>query len=143
MVKKCTEPVKEDEILHVWLVDDHDGVRQSLAAMLGLEPRLNCARQFSSANELLLALQIQAPDVVLLDVQMPGISGVDAIAPIKKLAPLTSVLMLTSFADHASKEQSLAAGASDYLLKTDSLGEICAAIFAAKQGEGSIRTSNG
>ena len=123
---------KAADLLRVWLVDDHDGFRQPLAKLLNLEPGVECARHFSSAEAALLALQEQSPDVILLDVEMPGMSGVEALQPIKRLAPSTSVLMLTALASKEVKERSLAAGAVDFVFKDFTPKEIVAAIRATR-----------
>ena len=119
--------------LRIWLVDDQDGFRQPLAKLLNLQPGVECARHFCSAAAVLLALQEQSPDAILLDVEMPIMSGVEAIQPIKKLSPSTTVLMLTTFFDNGIKEQSLANGATDFLLKHYPLDQIVAAVRAAKR----------
>ncbi len=119
--------------LRIWLVDDREGFRQPLARLLNLEPGVECARHFSSAEAALLALREQSPDAILLDVEMPMMNGVEAIQPIKKLAPATAVLMLTTFLDEEAREKSLANGAADFLLKHFSTDEIVAAVRAATQ----------
>jgi len=120
-------------VLRIWLVDDHDSFRELMAKLLNMEPGMECRHHFPSAESVLLVLREQAPDVILLDVEMPGMNGVEAIQAIKKLAPLTTVLMLTTFSDHGVKEQCLATGAASYLLKHHPPAEIVAAIRAAKQ----------
>ena len=118
--------------LCIWLVDDDLSCCEHLTQLLSAEPRVNCARSFSSASSLLATLgQESPPDAILLDVQMPVMNGIEAIRPIKSLAPSTAVLMLTTFLDHRLKEQSLAAGAADFLLKRNSPAQIVAAIRAA------------
>ena len=118
--------------LCIWLVDDDLSCCEQVARLLNAEPRVNCSRSFSSASALLATLgQEPPPDAILLDVQMPVMNGIEAIRPIKNLAPATRVLMLTSFLDHRLKEQSLAAGAADFLLKRNSPAQIIAAIRAA------------
>ena len=119
--------------LCIWLVDDHDAFRQPMAQLLNLEPGVECARDFSSAEAVLLALREQSPDAILLDVEMPKMGGVQAIQPIKKLAPTTAVLMLTTFLDEEARGKSLANGAADFLPKHFTTDEIVAAIRAAKQ----------
>jgi DNA-binding NarL/FixJ family response regulator len=120
-------------VLRIWLVDDHDSFRELMAKLLNMEPGVKCPRHFPSAESVLLALREQTPDVILLDVEMPGMNGVEAIHAIKKLAPSSTVLMLTTFSDHVIKERCLATGAASYLLKHHPTAEIVAAIRAAKQ----------
>ena len=118
--------------LCIWLVDDDLSCCEYVARLLNAEPRVNCSRSFSSASALLATLgQESPPDVILLDVQMPVMNGIEAIRPIKNLAPYTKVLMLTTFPDHELKKQSLAAGATDFLLKRNSPAQIIAAVRAA------------
>ena len=121
------------DLLRIWLVDDDDRFCALLAELLNLEPGVECPCQFSSADGVLLALQKQAPDAILLDVEMPRMSGVKAIQPIKKLSPSTAVLMLTIFSNPEAKEQSQAAGAADFLLKHNSPANVVAAIRVAKR----------
>jgi CheY-like chemotaxis protein len=76
----------------------HDDYRQLQAQLLNCEPGVECARRFPSAAAVLAALGREpAPDAILLDVEMPGMTGIEAIKPVKKLAPSASVLMLTTF----------------------------------------------
>jgi DNA-binding NarL/FixJ family response regulator len=124
--------VPNEGVLSVWLVDDDFSCCENLSRLLSAEPRVNCSRSFSSATALLETLgQESPPDAILLDVQMPVMNGIEAIRPIKDLAPATRVLMLTSFSDHRLKEESLAAGAADFLLKRNPPAQIIAAIRAA------------
>jgi DNA-binding NarL/FixJ family response regulator len=121
-----------EAMLRIWLVDDDLSCCEQVARLLNAEPRVNCSRSFSSASALLATLgQESPPDAILLDVQMPDMNGIEAIRPIKNLAPSTRVLMLTTFLDHRLKEQSLAAGAADFLLKRHSPAQIIAAVRAA------------
>ena len=85
--------------LHIWLVDDGAHFRQFMAQLLNLEQGVECACHFSSAKAVLRALQEKPPDAILLDVEMPGINGIEAIQSIQQLAPSTAVLMLTTFPD--------------------------------------------
>lgn len=120
--------------LSVWLVDDNDGYRQILSRLLNLEPGMECARDFPSATAVLAALAGEAaPDVILLDVEMPRVTGLEAIPAIRQIAPQTCVMMLTTFFCARRKKQALAAGAAGFLLKRNSAAEIVAAIRAGSE----------
>ena len=122
-------------LLRIWLVDDDEGFRRLQAQLLNLVPNVECARHFPSAEAVLKALgKEQPPDAILLDVEMPGMTGLEAIKPILQLAPSTSVLMLTTFYDARRKKESLAAGAVNYLRKGIPPEEIFAAIRSSQNG---------
>lgn len=125
VLKSCnSEPV-----LGIWLVDDDDLYREHLLWLLKTEPRVDCSRSFSSAISLLAALRQESPpDAILMDVHMPDMNGIEAIRPIKHLAPFTRVLILTTFFDLRLKEMALAAGATEFLLKRYPRAQIIAAI---------------
>lgn len=109
----------------VWLVDDNDGFRSTLADVLGRQRGIQCARDFSSPDAVLSALASHVgPDVILLDVQMRDRNGLDAIGPIKALSRNTQVLMLTSSYDPEGYHRAIAEGASDFLLKSYTAEEI-------------------
>ena len=115
--------------LKVWLVDDNDRLRTLIGELLGLEADIECARQFSSPDQLLSTLASRpGPDVILLDVQMGDRNGLDAVRPIKSLTPTTRVLMFTSCFNPEWRARALSEGASDYLLKTDTLKKVAARI---------------
>jgi DNA-binding NarL/FixJ family response regulator len=116
----------------IWLVDDNAFYREHLTIMLNAEPRVNCSRNFSCVSSLLAALRQESlPDAILEDVEMPVMGGIEAIQPIKNLAPSIKVLMITTFQDPCCKKQALMMGASDYLLKRNSPDQIIAAIRTA------------
>jgi len=128
-----------ESMLRIWLVDDDACYSEQLMWLLNAEPRVDCSVSFSSATALLAALQRETPpDAILLDVQMPVINGIEAIPPIKHLAPSTKVLMLTTFFDHLLQKQALAAGAADFLLKRNSPVQIVAAVRTASAQFGSL-----
>ena len=118
--------------LCIWLVDDDVACSELLTWLLNEQPRVNCPRSFSSAISLLAALRQEAPpDVILMDVHMPAMNGIEAIRPVRNLAPATLVLMLTTFFDQGLKHEALASGAADFLLKRNPPAQIIAAIRAA------------
>ena len=115
--------------VRVWLVDDNDELRMLIAELLGHQAGIDCARHFSSPDALLSALASKpGPDVILLDVQMGDRNGLDAVRPIKSLTRSTRVLMFTTCFNPEWRERALGDGASDYLLKTDTLEKVAARI---------------
>ena len=105
--------------VRVWLVDDSRNFRSLVAELLDSEQGFECSRQFSSAEAVLDALMREKPpDVILLDIEMGRLSGLEAIRPIKSIANSTHVLMLTSYSDSFTKMQALRNGAADFLSKS-------------------------
>jgi len=135
------EPISEDALKSghsqlvpcIWLVDDDDLYRKHLMWLLKDEPRVDCSRNFSSSVSLLAAIREGSPpDVILMDVHMPEMNGIEAIRPVKHLAPFTKVLILTSIYDPQLKQTALAAGATDFLLKRYPRAQMIAAICPTK-----------
>jgi len=115
----------EAKKLEVWIVDDNYNIRSLIGELLGLQADIECARQFSSPNQILSALASHpGPDVILLDVQLGDHNGIDAVRLIKSLAPGPRVLMFPACFDPAWRERALSEGASDYLLKTNGIDRI-------------------
>jgi DNA-binding NarL/FixJ family response regulator len=119
----------------VWLVEDNETFRNTVARALARVPMLDCSRRFPNAEEALDALKSGAvPNVILLDVEMPGINGVEAVARIKALSPSTRVIMLTVVDSHNKIFNAICAGASGYLLKTSPAQKIVEAIREVHSG---------
>jgi DNA-binding NtrC family response regulator len=113
----------------VWIVDDDRELRSLLAQLLGRAGGLGRPREFYSPRLLLAALQREAPpDAILLDIQLGDENGLDYIKPIKTLAPKTRVFVLTTFYDADREARAFAAGASGFLLKSESIDSIIAQI---------------
>jgi DNA-binding NarL/FixJ family response regulator len=104
------------------IADDHEVVRLGLTSLLGKRPELRIVGAVSSAEEAVITARAAHPDVVVMDVRMPGTSGVEACREIRSALPDTKVLMLTSYGDEDAVVASILAGASGYLLK-DTTGE--------------------
>ena len=118
--------------VRVWLTDDNMSFRNSLAQLLGRTGEFDCERQFHSAESLLEALaQEPAPDVILLDIEMDGMTGVDALRPIRALAPNVRVLMVTTFFDPMYDARASRNGASAYVLKAFAAQNIEKEIYRA------------
>lgn len=114
----------------VLIIDDHPIVREGLVAALHGKGDIEVAGGFGSAEEGIAAAARMKPDVVILDLELPGMSGLDAIAQFS--AP---VLMLTAYGTDHEIERALAAGAKGYLLKGAPLDDIERAIAAVSRGE--------
>jgi DNA-binding NarL/FixJ family response regulator len=124
--------------IRVLIVDDHEVLAASLAQVLDAEPDLTCVGVASSLERGKAMVRAASPDVVLLDHRLPDGDGVPAISDLHALRPSLGVVVLTaSAADHVLV-QAIEAGASGFLSKTSSLGEVTAAVRAAAAGEALI-----
>jgi DNA-binding NarL/FixJ family response regulator len=122
----------------LWLVDDDKNYRSTLAELLDGTGEFECTRQFPSAEAVIEALTRETPpDAILLDFNMGGMTGLDALGPIKALVSTTPVLMLTTFSNPTVRALALRSGASDYLLKFFSVDEISERIRQACSRAGS------
>ena len=123
------------EPLRVVLVDDHDEFRQGLEALLAATPTVEVVGRASDGRTAVaLALDLQ-PDVILMDLQMPQLNGVEATARIVQSSPHISVLVLTMMEDEDSVFAAVRAGARGYLLKGARRSEIVRSIEAVGAGE--------
>ena len=128
----------ESEPLYVLIVDDHELFRSCLSDLLGREDGLHIVGAVGDGASALELVAQDAPDVVLMDLDMPGMSGVEATRRIADIAPLTRVVVLTIHAEEQSVIDAIAAGACGYLLKGTSLDSLVAGIRAAVAGESLI-----
>jgi NarL family two-component system response regulator LiaR len=121
--------------IKVLLVDDHEMVRIGLAAVLGTEEGIEVVGEASSGAEgIRLALQYK-PDIVLMDLVMEGMDGIEATRRLLQLYPECKVIVLTSFLDDDKMYPVIEAGAFSYLLKTSRASEIAQAIRSAAKGQ--------
>lgn len=120
----------------VWIVDNNRNFCLVLSEALNRTGRVDCSRYFFSSLHAIHELQAGAepPAVILLDIKMPEMTGVEAITPLRKLAPSAKIIMLTSYDLDRNIKLSLAKGASGYLLKSSTPGEIVQAIESAEKG---------
>jgi DNA-binding NarL/FixJ family response regulator len=117
------------------VVDDHQVVREGVTSMLGATGEIEVVAQAANAPEAIQKAQEFRPDVILLDIRLPGTSGWEACRTLSSLLPETRVIMLTSFQDEDYLFKALRAGARGYLLKTASQEEIVEAIREVSKGK--------
>lgn len=121
--------------IHVAVVDDQTLIREGLASLLALMPDLKVVGKAADGREALALVTEKAPDVVLMDVRMPGMNGVAATREICARHPRTRVIVLTTFDYDEYVFESLRAGASGYLLKDADPEHLAAAIRAVHAGD--------
>ena len=114
------------EKIQVWLVEDNEVFRRNVQRVINSLEGMSCEGSFDSAEATFKALQTNpAPDVILLDVQLPGVDGIAALTEFREAIPETRVIILTVFDDADKIFRAVCAGASGYVLKasgTDKIG---------------------
>jgi DNA-binding NarL/FixJ family response regulator len=131
---------RDFESLRVLIVDDHDLFRTGLRNLLE-EQGVHIVGEAASGTEAVRIVRELAPDVVVMDLNMPGMGGVDATRHISSIAPLTRVVMLTISEEDSDVMDAILAGACGYLLKDASIQELIAGIASAARGESLISPS--
>jgi DNA-binding NarL/FixJ family response regulator len=124
----------------VSIVEDNEQLRDTLARMLGRADGFECLGQYASAEAALAALPAEKPNVVLMDINLPGINGVECVRKLKELLPEIQIVMLTAYEDTENIFNSLAAGAAGYLLKRSKSAEILEAIRDVQKGGSPMST---
>jgi DNA-binding NarL/FixJ family response regulator len=127
--------------ISIAIVEDDRAVRASLAAILQGAAECRCVGEFGSAKEALQNFPALRPDVILMDINLPDMSGVECVRQLSQLVPAARILMLTVQEDPDSIFKSLAAGASGYMLKPIRAAELVAAVKDVFGG-GAPMTSN-
>ncbi|MCA1899151.1 MAG: response regulator transcription factor [Chloroflexi bacterium] len=117
------------------LVDDHELVRIGLKSLLERHPQFDVVGEAGSAREALEQVEALKPDVVVMDIRLPGTSGIDACEQIVNQYPETKVLMLTSYAEDEMLFSAIRAGASGYVLKQIGSEDLVKAIESVGRGE--------
>jgi DNA-binding NarL/FixJ family response regulator len=102
----------------VVIVEDDRALRQQIVEILGTASDIRCVGAFASAEEALRAIPVKMPDVVLMDIKLPGMSGIDCVAKLKRMLPSLQIIMVTIFEDSERIFRALKAGASGYLVKS-------------------------
>jgi DNA-binding NarL/FixJ family response regulator len=121
--------------IRVLIVDDHYLVRQGLVAVLLTDPGIQVIGEVETAEDAFNLLSRQVPDVILMDLNLPGMSGSEAIALLRDTHPKIRLIALTSYETEGDISRALDAGAHGYLLKTTSRGDLITAIKTVATGE--------
>jgi DNA-binding NarL/FixJ family response regulator len=122
-------------VIRVMLVDDHPVVREGLRGMLDAEPDLEVVGEAGSGDEAVALARVRTPDVILMDLRMPGLDGAGATERIMAESRGSRVIVLTTYESDADILRAVAAGATGYLLKDATRAELAGAIRAATRGE--------
>lgn len=128
-------------VIKVSIVEDNAHFRNTLASVINRSEGFKCVGQYGSAEEALEEIPKNVPDVVIMDINLPGMNGVECVAKLKKLCPNTQIMMLTVYEDTDNIFNALKAGATGYLLKRTTKDELLEAIRDIYRG-GSPMTTN-
>ena len=122
------------------IVEDNDKLRATLARVIDRADGFHCASDYGNAEDALAGLPKIKPDVVLMDINLPGINGVECVRQLKKLLPQIQVMMLTVYEDTENIFNALAAGANGYMLKRTPAKELIEAIREVQRGGSPMTT---
>src|SRR6516225_12040536 len=125
-------------MIRLLIIDDHEMVREGLKAMLTAEPDFDIVGDAANAEQAFELLEDLRPDVILLDVRLPGVSGIDVCRSVTERYPETAVIILTTFSDEALVAQSIHAGARGFIVKDIERFDLKRSIRAVARGEAVI-----
>jgi len=121
--------------LRILLVDDHEVVRLGLKALIGRNPSFEVIAEAGTAVEAIEKARVHKPDVAVMDVRLPGKSGIDATREIMRILPDTKIIILTSYADDELLMDAIEAGAAGYVLKQIGSDALLKALESVSRGE--------
>jgi two-component system response regulator NreC len=121
--------------IQVMIADDHGLVRGGLRALLSAEPEIEVVAETSSGDETLKQATALKPDILLLDISMPGPSGIDVTRSLKETSPQTQILIATVHEDESLLQEAIDAGAAGYIVKKAVESELIDAIRAVHRGD--------
>jgi DNA-binding NarL/FixJ family response regulator len=118
----------------VIVVEDDSGLREQLVKILNSGPGIRCIGACPSAEDALRLIPARKPDVVLMDIRLPGMSGIDCVAELRQVLPALQIIMLTVYEDSESIFRALKAGAAGYLVKSGPPAKLLEAIVDVSKG---------
>lgn len=131
---KTSETMEAKGAIRVYLVDDQTMIRAGFRSLLAKDPRFEVVGDSGDPRRALDAIAIAQPDVVLLDISMPGLSGIDTIPQLRKVCARARIVMLTHHEGESFVEQAMRAGADGYLSKDSEPAELSLAIESVHKG---------
>ena len=135
-----SEQAEKAQVITVAIVEDHTELRESWRRIIDSAPDFECLECFPTAEQALREIPLYKPDVVIMDINLPGMSGIDCTRQLRREIPRQQVLILTVYEDSERIFEALEAGASGYLLKRTTPEELLNAIMEVRNG-GSPMTS--
>jgi DNA-binding NarL/FixJ family response regulator len=133
MTESPTRPT--DNRRNVWVIEDNEEFRRQLVDLLNLSELFHCEADFRACEQALIALEENSPpDLILVDIGLPGMSGIEGTRRIKSIAPSTEVVILTVFEDNQNVVHAIAAGASGYLHKSAPMDGIIESLKSILEG---------
>ncbi len=127
-------------MIRLLIIDDHEMVREGLKAMLSAEPDFSIVGDAANAEEAFTLIERLRPDIILLDVRLPGTSGIEVCRAVTERYPETAVIFLTTFTDESLVEQCIKAGARGFIVKDIERFDLKRSIRAVARGEAAIDT---
>jgi DNA-binding NarL/FixJ family response regulator len=118
----------------IMIVEDDQNLREQLVKLIETTSDMQCVGAFPSAESALFQVAKQNPDIILMDIKLPGMSGIECLTIVKKNLPNVQVIMVTIYEDNGLIFEALKAGANGYLIKSSPPGEMLAAIRDAFNG---------
>jgi DNA-binding NarL/FixJ family response regulator len=118
----------------VSIVEDHEQTRRSIEALLCKSPGVRCLETYPTAEAALMGVPLRTPDVLLVDIRLPRMSGIECVARLKEQLPDLQILMLTTYEERELIFESLRAGASGYILKKSLARELMQAVEQVHAG---------
>jgi DNA-binding NarL/FixJ family response regulator len=128
-------------VIKVVIVEDKTPIREGLTVLLGGTDGIECVAQYGNCEDMLSQLKTDNPDVILMDIGLPGMSGIEGTREVKKIRPGVTIVVLSVYEDDDNIFQALCTGASGYLIKTTPPARLIEAIREAHEG-GSPMSSN-
>ncbi len=125
----------DDSLIRILTVDDHPLLRKGIAALVNVENDMKLVAEASNGEEAIEQFRLYRPDVTLMDIQMPGLNGIETISQILKESPNARIIVLTTYSGDVQAVRSLKAGARAYLLKRQVHRELLDTIRAVHSGQ--------